>query len=130
MSLACLVCLCWYQPRHAQVLYEKLHRQVAKTYFTPISRPISPILKVKLTFSSHRPETDYPQIGARHAGKIAIVSPAWKKKIGTLRSDDGDSKENFKNTIGLVSKTTIFARASRFFVHFFAVTARLQRENA
>ena len=57
---------------------------------------------------------------------VACLPPV----IGTLRSDDGDGNENFKNTIGLISETTIFARASRFFVHFFAVTARLQSENA
>ena len=52
--------------------------------------------------------------------------------IGTLRSDDSDGNGNATKAIGLISKTTViyFARASRFFVHFFAVTARLQRENA
>ena len=29
-----------------------------------------------------------------------------------------------------ISKTTFFARASRFFVHFFAVVARLRRETS
>ena len=38
--------------------------------------------------------------------------------IGSLRSDDGDGNENN------------FVRASRFFVHFFAVVARLQGESA
>ena len=50
--------------------------------------------------------------------------------MGTLRSDDGDVNENVYKAIGLISKTTIFTRASHFFVHFFAVTARLRRENA
>ena len=35
-----------------------------------------------------------------------------------------------KQTIGLDWQNTNSARASRFFVHFFAVTAQLQRENA
>ena len=35
-----------------------------------------------------------------------------------------------KETIGLQDKTDNFARASRFFVHFFVNTARLRRENA
>ena len=48
-----------------------------------------------------------------------------------LRNDDGDSNENGKKAIGLhISKTTTSARASRFFVHFSAVVARLQRETA
>ena len=42
--------------------------------------------------------------------------------IGTLRSDYGDGNGNATNNN--------FTRASRFFVHFFAVTARLRRENA
>ena len=49
--------------------------------------------------------------------------------IGSLSNDDGDSdgNENGKKVIGLDNN---FARASRFFVHFFAVAARLRRENA
>ena len=49
--------------------------------------------------------------------------------IGSLSNDDGDSdgNENGKKVIGLDNN---FARASRFFVHFFAVAARLQRESA
>ena len=43
------------------------------------------------------------------------------KVLGTLRSDDGDGNEDVKK------ENNNFARASRFFVHFFAVTARLRR---
>ena len=50
--------------------------------------------------------------------------------LGTLRSNDVDGNENVKKTIGLISKTTNFARASHFFVHFVPVCARLRRENA
>ena len=50
--------------------------------------------------------------------------------IGTLRNDDGDGKENRKKAIGLDWRNNNFARSSRFFVHFFAVAARLQREIA
>ena len=35
-----------------------------------------------------------------------------------------------KKSNGLIRQNNNFARASRFFVHFFAVTARLPRENA
>ena len=50
--------------------------------------------------------------------------------IGSLSNDDGDVKENANNAIGLDWQSNNFARASRFFVHFFAVVARLQRESA
>ena len=46
--------------------------------------------------------------------------------LGSLRNDDGDGNENGKKAI---EQKYNFARVSRFFVHFFAVTARLQREN-
>ena len=51
-------------------------------------------------------------------------------KLGSLSNDDADDNENGKRAIGLISKNNNFARASRFFVHFFAVIARLQRESA
>ena len=50
--------------------------------------------------------------------------------IGSLSNDDDDGNENGKKAIGLDWQNNNFARASRFFVHFFAVTARLQRESA
>ena len=43
--------------------------------------------------------------------------------------DDDNGNENVKKAIGL-DKQNNFARASRFFVHFSAVFARLQRETA
>ena len=51
-------------------------------------------------------------------------------KIGSLSNGDGDDIENGTKAIGLDQQNNNFARASRFFVHFFAVRARLQRENA
>ena len=50
--------------------------------------------------------------------------------LGSLNNDDGDGNENGKKAIGLDKQNINFARASRFFVHFFAVAARLQRESA
>ena len=47
---------------------------------------------------------------------------------GSLRNDDGN--ENGKKEIGLDKQNNNFARASRFFLHFSAVVARLQRETA
>ena len=49
--------------------------------------------------------------------------------IGSLSNDDGDVNENGKKLIGFDWQNNNFARASRFFVQFFAVTVRLQREN-
>ena len=48
--------------------------------------------------------------------------------VGSLSNDDTDGNENGKKAIGLISKTTSFH--VHFFVHFFAVVAWLQRENA
>ena len=51
-----------------------------------------------------------------------------RRQIGRLRNDDDDSNE--KKSIGLDKENNNFARATRFFVHFFAAIARLQRETA
>ena len=50
--------------------------------------------------------------------------------VGSLSNDDTDGNENGKKAIGLISKTTSFHVHHAFFVHFFAVVARLQRESA
>ena len=42
---------------------------------------------------------------------------------------DGEGNEQGKKAIGVDWLNNNCARASRFFVHFFAVTARLRREN-
>ena len=44
----------------------------------------------------------------------------------SLRNDDDDGSENGKRAIGLDKQNNV-ARASRFFVHFSAVVARLLR---
>ena len=45
--------------------------------------------------------------------------------LGILSNDDGDGNENenSKRAIGLDWQNNYFARAARFLVHFFAVTA-------
>ena len=48
----------------------------------------------------------------------------------SLRNHDGDGNENGKKAIDLDKQSNNFARASRFFVHFSAVVARLQPETA
>ena len=46
----------------------------------------------------------------------------------SLSSDDGDGNENvFKKTMSFVSETTTLHVQHAFLVHFFAVSARLQR---
>ena len=52
------------------------------------------------------------------------------KLLRTLGSHKSDDNGNTTKAIGLISKTTILQVHLPFFVHFFAVTARLQRENA
>ena len=62
-----------------------------------------------------------------------MESPWWTLSnvlLGSLSNDDGDVFENGKKATGLDRQNNNFARASRFFVHFFAVIARLRRENA
>ena len=44
--------------------------------------------------------------------------------IGTLRNVDAKVNENGKKAIGLDKQNNNFTHASRFFVHFFTVTAR------
>ena len=50
--------------------------------------------------------------------------------LGSLRNDDVDGNENGKKAIGLDKQNNNFTRASPFFVHFFAVSARLRRATA
>ena len=47
---------------------------------------------------------------------------------GRLSNDDGGGEEKDKKAIALDRQNKHFARASRFFVHFFAVVAQLRRE--
>ena len=47
-----------------------------------------------------------------------------------LSNDDADGNENGKKALGLISKRTTLHVHHAFFVHFFAVTARLERESA
>ena len=61
-------------------------------------------------------------LAIRGASDVTLVS---------LRNDNyQDGNENGKEAIGLDKQNNNFARASRFFVHFSAVVARLQRETA
>ena len=50
-------------------------------------------------------------------------SPISLSSLGRLGNDDGDGNENGKNAIYLDWQNNNFARASGFFVHFFAVVA-------
>ena len=44
-------------------------------------------------------------------------------------NDDGDGEENGKNNMFIITNNN-FARASRYFVHFFAVVAPLRHETS
>ena len=58
------------------------------------------------------------------------ASPSFRGKLGRLRSDDGDGNKDVKKSNRFNHQNNNFARASRFFVHFFAVTVRIRPENA
>ena len=59
-----------------------------------------------------------------------ILSPQSSLVVkGNLSNDDGDVNENGKKAIGYIGKTTLHVHHA-FFVHLFAVTARLRREYA
>ena len=59
-----------------------------------------------------------------------VLPSGMFRVLRSLSNDDGDVNEHVKKAIGLDRQKNNFARASRFFVHFFAVVARLPRENA
>ena len=67
--------------------------------------------------------------GAREKQKIFREASRYMIRE-FARNDDGEGNENGKKAIGLNTQSNNFARASRFFVHFSAVFARLQRETA
>ena len=62
-----------------------------------------------------------------------LLHLSWKI-LGTLRSNDSDGNKNVKkkkkHLFRFNKQNNNFARASRFFVHFFARFARPRRENA
>ena len=62
-------------------------------------------------------------------GKFVTAKCSCINYGATLSNDDGDVNENGNNAIGLDWQNNNFARASRFFVHFFAVVARLEHES-
>ena len=54
-----------------------------------------------------------------------LIGPSYRYLLlESLSNDDGDGNENSKKA------NNNFARASRFYVHFFVVIARLHRESA
>ena len=62
----------------------------------------------------------------RNATVVEKVLDNNKREL--LSNDDGDGNENGKKAIVLDWQNNNFARASRFFVHFLAVVARLRHE--
>ena len=51
-----------------------------------------------------------------------------QRYLGSLRKDNDDGNGNGKKAIALDKQNNNYALASRFFVHFSAVVARIQRE--
>ena len=70
---------------------------------------------LKGRFSSAKIEGNKNKHGSRE-----LPSAMLNSQIGTLRSNDADGIENVQKTIGFYKKNNHFARASHFFVHFFA----------
>ena len=50
--------------------------------------------------------------------------------LGSSSNDNGEGNDNVKKVVRLDLQNNNFARALRFFLHFFAVTARPQRKSA
>ena len=71
-------------------------------------------------------------IGPRQPGSCeeALKWPTCRFISGSLSNGDGDGNKNGKKATGSDWQNNNFARASLFFVHFFAVVARLRRETA
>ena len=57
--------------------------------------------------------------------KFIFFTISFLVTIESLSNDNGDGSENGKKAVGLDRQNNNFARASRFLVHFFAVTTRL-----
>ena len=71
----------------------------------------------------------------KRLGRVNFPKDLWDHHtedtlLGSLSNNDGDDNQNGKKAIGLDWQNNNFARAPRFFVHLFAVTAPLRRENA
>ena len=61
-------------------------------------------------------------------GIDALVSNTSLETLQNYDGYDGDGKENVKKSNRFNEQKNNSARASRFFVHFFAVLAQLRRE--
>ena len=59
-----------------------------------------------------------------------MVRPLEWQSLGSPSNDDGNGNEKGKEAIGLDWQNINFAHASRFLLHFFAVTAWLQCETS
>ena len=59
-----------------------------------------------------------------------MISEGDRQYKGSLGNGNGNGNKNGQKAIGLEWQNNNYARASRFFVHFFAMAAWLQRESA
>ena len=57
-----------------------------------------------------------------------MVTIFWMTTIGSFSKDDVDGNENGKKALGLDWQNNNFARASRVFVHFLVLVARLRHD--
>ena len=78
-----------------------------------------------LTETFHR---NFRTNGKRSSTTRSLSEFVSGTSLGSLSNYDGDGSEDGKKAIGLDWQNNNPARASRFFVHFFAINARLQRK--
>ena len=78
----------------------------------------------------------YPhECGAGEISCKTVIFHSWLEgcmllTLGSFSNGDGDGSETVKTANRFIKQNNRFARASRFSVHFLAVTTRLRRENA
>ena len=68
-------------------------------------------------------------VSAKKLTRLIIKALRVSIVLGSFSNDEGDGNENGKNAIGLISTATTL-HVHHTFVHFFAFTERLRRENA
>ena len=95
---------------------------LVELYFVTLSYLVQLLRTLRYTVSTVSMVTSRRKcLPSSYPKKVPVTA-----SVGSFSNDDGEG--NAKTAMGLLSKTTTFSRASRFFVHFFAVTARLRRE--
>ena len=118
LSIACCVALI-----HVEFRIQEQQRLITQTATVCDKMENEILQKVQQNYKHWGETRDESWKGNK--GRFSCV---YALTLESLRNDEGDVNENGIKAMGLDKKNNNFARASRFFVHFSAVTARLQRE--